>query len=230
MNIYIYTDESGVFDKAHNDYYVFGGLLFLSKDDKNIAERRYHSVEKTIRNSNLNYKNDDELKACILSNKEKSKIFRSLNQYIKFGVIIDQSIVHDNIFDFKKSKQRYLDYAYKILIKKTLLKLSRKGVLNLSDIENIIITCDEHTTATNGKYELREGILEELKIGTINFSANYFYPPICKGMNDVQLNFADSKKVTLLRAADIIANRIYYHVVHHTVDTLIEKIHLIFLP
>ena len=31
MNIYIYSDESGVFDKEHNDYFVFGGLILLGK-------------------------------------------------------------------------------------------------------------------------------------------------------------------------------------------------------
>lgn len=24
VNIYVYSDESGVFDKEHNDYFVFG--------------------------------------------------------------------------------------------------------------------------------------------------------------------------------------------------------------
>ena len=27
MNIYVYSDESGVFDKEHKDYFVFGGLM-----------------------------------------------------------------------------------------------------------------------------------------------------------------------------------------------------------
>ena len=34
MNIFVYSDESGVFDVAHNDFYVFGGILFLSKNEK----------------------------------------------------------------------------------------------------------------------------------------------------------------------------------------------------
>lgn len=33
MNIYIYSDESGVLDKQHNRYYVFGGLIFLSSSE-----------------------------------------------------------------------------------------------------------------------------------------------------------------------------------------------------
>ena len=34
MNIYVYSDESGVFDKEHNDYFVFGGLILLGTEDK----------------------------------------------------------------------------------------------------------------------------------------------------------------------------------------------------
>ena len=31
MDLYIYSDESGVFDKAHNEIFVYGGLIFLGK-------------------------------------------------------------------------------------------------------------------------------------------------------------------------------------------------------
>lgn len=38
MELFIYSDESGVFDSVHNDYYVYGGLILvnnnLSVDDK----------------------------------------------------------------------------------------------------------------------------------------------------------------------------------------------------
>ena len=39
MDIYVYSDESGVFDSAHNSWFVFGGVMFLSKDAKDIAAR-----------------------------------------------------------------------------------------------------------------------------------------------------------------------------------------------
>lgn len=46
MNIYIYSDESGVLDKRHNRYYVFGGLIFLSGDDRDVCSRRFVAAEK----------------------------------------------------------------------------------------------------------------------------------------------------------------------------------------
>ena len=41
MNIYVYSDESGVFDKEHNEYFVFGGLILLGTGDKEIWSRKY---------------------------------------------------------------------------------------------------------------------------------------------------------------------------------------------
>ena len=96
MNIFVYSDESGVLDKAHNDIFVFGGLVFLSKDERDVAARKYSAAEKALRNSK-NYKQDVELKAAIISAGEKRKLFRSLNRYYKFGVIVEQTRVLDQI-------------------------------------------------------------------------------------------------------------------------------------
>ena len=46
MNIFVYSDESGVFDKVHNDIYVYGGIIFLSKEEKDNNVRKYLNVEK----------------------------------------------------------------------------------------------------------------------------------------------------------------------------------------
>lgn len=101
MDLYIYTDESGVFDKVHNKLFVFGGVMYLSKEDRDIATRKYINVEKNIYSKGLY---SGELKASIISNKDKGKIFRSLNDTIKFGVIIHQRQVDNRIFNDKKSK------------------------------------------------------------------------------------------------------------------------------
>lgn len=86
MNIYVYSDESGVFDKEHNDYFVFGGLILLGTEEKENWARKYSSVEKTLR-TNKGVADDYELKATQITNKEKGKLFRSLNGCHKFGVV-----------------------------------------------------------------------------------------------------------------------------------------------
>ena len=88
MNIYVYSDESGVFDKEHNDYFVFGGLILLGTDEKDTWSKKYSHVESIIR-VNKGVTHDYELKATHISNKEKGKLFRSLNHCYKFGVVIN---------------------------------------------------------------------------------------------------------------------------------------------
>ncbi len=70
MDLYIYSDESGVFDKVHNEIFVYGGLIFLGKEEKDDYNRKYLTAEKAIRCGK--YSHDEELKACKISNKEKA--------------------------------------------------------------------------------------------------------------------------------------------------------------
>ncbi len=209
MNIYVYSDESGVFDKTHNDYFVFGGVICLGKQDKELWARRYSATERELRKS-LNYVSSVEMKACIMSVKHKNSFYRSLNGCYKFGAIIEQQRVLDQIFRSKKDKQRYLDYAYKLAVKFALVHMMEIGVFEANEIENIYFYVDEHTTATNGKYELREALEQELKNGTYNIHYNHFYEPVFPHMGAVELKFCDSSTVTLVRAADMIANHFYY--------------------
>lgn len=209
MNIYVYSDESGVFDKEHNDYFVFGGLILLGIEDKENWSRKYSSVEKSLR-INKGVAADYELKATHITNKEKGKLFRSLNGCYKFGVIVRQKNVLDRIFLSKKDKQRYLDYAYKIAVKRAFENLMHNRVINSDEVKRIYFFVDEHTTATNGRYELHEALEQEFKLGTYNYKYDTYYPPIFKCMKDVQLEYCNSKSKLLVRAADIVANKIYY--------------------
>lgn len=225
----MYSDESGVFDKIHNDFFAFGGLVFLDKETRDNASRKYLNAEKVIRCSG-NYI-ETELKACKITNKEKGKLYRSLNQYYKFGVIIKQEEVLNRIFKSKKDKQRYLDYAYKIAIKRFLQKLICNKAVNPNDVQHIYFFVDEHNTATNGRYELQEALEKELKNGTYNFDYSKFFPPLFTGLKSVTVEFCNSEKKTLIRAADIIANNIYYHAVsNNRLFVFEEKLHVIKLP
>ena len=209
MDIYIYSDEAGVLDKEHNNIYVFGGIVFLSKKERDINTRKYKHVETCIR-QNGKYSNGYELKACKIANKEKAKIYRSLNSCIKFGVVVNQKEIHDNICKNKKSKQRYLDYVYKIALKRMFEQLICEQKIDSNEVDNIYVFTDEHTTATDGKYELRQALEQEFRIGTFNSTYNIFYPPIFPKLKNVTVEYCNSKSVILVRAADIIANNIYH--------------------
>ncbi len=214
MNIYVYSDESGVFDVKHNEYYVYGGLIFLDKASKDHCTRKYLHIERMIR-QNAGYDVNTELKACRITNHEKYKLYKSLKNCIIFGAVVVQDMVNANIFEDKKSKQRFLDYVYKIALKRAFEHMMKDGLITKDSVENIYICADEHSTATNGKYELREALEQEFKRGTFNHNYHHFYPPIFSALNLIELKLCDSSAKPLIRAADIIANNIYYKVVNN---------------
>ena len=209
MDIFVYSDESGVFDVAHNEYFVFGGLILLGKEVKDCCEHKYAHVEKVLRNCK-GFASDYELKATRLSNSEKNQLYRSLNSFYKFGVVINQKQLHSKVFENKKTKQRYLDFAYKVALKRALKELINRGLLNIEDVDTIHVYVDEHTTATDGRYELKEALEQEFKHGTFNYNYQVFFEPLFPQMKGIDLKYCDSASVRLVRASDIIANKLYY--------------------
>lgn len=227
MNIYIYSDESGVFDYIHNSYYVFGGVILLGKEDRDSCERKYRKAERSIAGK---YAPGIELKATVISNKDKSKLFRALNAFHKFGIVINQQRIHREIFTSKKAKQRYLDYAYKIGVKHALKNMLHSGLFTPGDVDYIFFYNDEHTTATDGIYELRAALLQELKEGTFNWNYQCYFPPVFPDLKDLQLSYCDSKTKPLIRSADIIANKIYHKAQFHVPQEKSPMLYMTYLP
>lgn len=228
MDIYIYSDESGVFDNKNNEYYVYGGVVFLSKKERDIEILKYKKLEEQIKTST---KETGELKASKLKGKHKYKIMKATNNVLKFGVIINQNKIHERIYADKKDKQRYLDYAYKIGLKSYFKKLISENKINEYEVKNIYIFVDEHTTATNGKYEFREGLIQEFKRGTFNSSYDIFFEPIFKNLKTLDVKHCKSEKVPMIRLADMTSNYIYTILVKNLdIESLKEKIHIKFLP
>lgn len=211
MDIWVYSDESGVFDKNHERFFIFAGVIFLSDADRQVWIRKYRTAENVIKQRHGNSK-DFEAKAANISNEEKGKLFRALNGCFKFATIIELSKVNDSIFSNKKHKQRYLDYAYKMALKAAFKQLISQKLINPNDVQEIYIFPDEHTTATSGRYELHESLEREFKIGMFNTDYSLFYPPLFHDLKGLQVQYCNSANKPLVRASDIIANRIYHDV------------------
>lgn len=227
MDLFIYSDESGVFDKKHNDIFVYGGVIFLGREERDGYARKFLTAEKAIRCGK--YSEHAELKACKITNKEKGKLYRSLNHTVRFGIIIKQRNVLDQIFLNKKDKQRYLDYTYRVGLRQTFKRLINERKIRSNGIEHIYIYNDEHSTATNGRYELREGLEQELKTGTYNLTYTKFSPPVFHKAGNISLQFCNSDTVTLIRAADIVANRTYHAALNENYE-LIQGMYVSTLP
>ena len=216
--IFIYSDESGTFDYIHNEYFLFAGLIFFGNDAKEIGSRKYAHAEKCVRNNQKG-----ELKGSKISNAKKGKLYRSLNNFYKFCVMIDQKNINHKIFNDKRSKQRYLDYTYKLIIKKCMEMLIKEKIMNAKKVRFMFVNADEHVTATDGKYELRESLLQEFKIGIFNHNWEKYFPPIFPSLCDIVVNFCDSKTSYLIRAADIICNHCYHVALENKGDLDKEK-------
>lgn len=219
MNIYVYSDESGVFDRKNNDIFVYGGLMLLSKEEHETWKRKYLHVERTIRKIE-HIDRSTEVKAFTVSNKSKGKLYRSLNHVEKFGVVIREKSLLSNIFEQKKSKQRYLDYAYKIALKRKFEDLIERGMIIPEEVNRIIIFVDEHTTATDGRYELKEALKQEFKFGTYNWNWQKFFPPVFPSLKELEVQYCNSQKKTLIRSADIIANRLHCCAIHNNISSI----------
>ena len=208
-NIYIYADESGVFDKDHNDLFSFGGLILTSRSIRDKQIQRYKQVERRVRNS-LGEKAPDELKASLLSIEKRHQLFRAANIGTRFGAIVYQKNVHDEVFTHKKTKQRFLDYAFKRGLKHALVTLIKRGEISTTETTTLHVVMDEHTTATDGKYELGESIESEFVYGAFNPNYSKHFTPIMPNIQTVNIKFVDSVDYELVRASDIIANRLIW--------------------
>lgn len=228
MNIYVYSDESGVFDKNHEKYFVYAGLIFLDKKEKDIKSNKYKNLEKNIK---LEKNIDDfiELKGNILDAKTKHRIFKYFKNEYKFAVIVELNKTYE--YSGKKNKQRFLDYAFKRILKHSINYLIKNNIIKKDEIKIISINCDEHTISTNSRYELKENILNEFKYGVVNFEKNYQFPPIIPNILDVNLKYCNSKNSSLIRAADVIANKIYNHFSKNIdIEYIHRNVNLLILP
>lgn len=227
MDLYIYSDESGVFDRKHNKYFVFGGLIIYGHSNHQKWQRYYLTAEKALRNKD-NY--DKELKASNISNKNKGKLFRSLGKCLKFGVVVREDEILDKIFHDSKSKQRYLDFIYQIGVIEALKYYDQELMLS-EPINDIHFFIDNHSSPTNALYEMNEGLEELLKNGYFNHDFTKYYPPLYESINHVYVNFCDSKATTLVRASDIVANHLLHEAIKndgYNID--IRNMHIVYFP
>ena len=208
--ICVFSDESGVFDKNRNRFFVFGGLILdVEKEEISKVASLYKSMENHMR-CKSEYAGLDELKANSLGFQDRRRIFATLVPFNKFGVVIQLDALLERIFTSKKSKQRFQDYAYKIGLKNAFNELIYKGLMHANEAYRFNVIVDQHQTATDGRYELEEGLLQEFKEGTYNMTYDKFFEPIFSNTQSLRVILADSKDNILVRAADIIANRVYF--------------------
>ena len=72
----------------------------------------------------------------------------------------------------------------------------------------IIINIDEQSTKSNGYYNLKDGLVEELKYGIINYNYATNIRPIIKSDLEIIISYQNSGKSYVIQAADLLAGTI----------------------
>ena len=129
----------------------------------------------------------------------------AIKKYSILCCIINNDKVYPNIKDNTASRGRFLDYCLKLLIKQTIKALIKENKINANLPVKLIINIDEQTTKTNGYYNLRDGIFEELKYGISNYNYGKFHKPIVNSDLEVIVSYQKSEKSYLIQASDLIA-------------------------
>ena len=242
QTIYINIDDSGKLSKKEI-VSIYGGIVFLSKEEKDKFITQYRSIINDIKCHYCNQKEENncnktcpELKSFNLKPQHKRRIVNYIKKYYTIGCIIENSKIYEHIMEDVASKGRYLDYALKRLIKTVIEDCIKNKQINPYLPVKLIINIDEQSTKSNGYYDLKEGIKEELIHGIHNFNCNIKYEPILFNELKIKITYQHSDKSYAIQASDLIAGTIRHKFIDNSSDhsKLINELSIIntkiFLP
>lgn len=132
-----------------------------------------------------------------------------MKEYDSVSCVVSLNNIYPSILKNKKAICRYKDYAIKRCVKAKLEQLISAGRISTDSDVNLLINIDQQLTATNGYYDLRDSIREELQHGIRNFDYGVFHKPLFNSEVKVEIKYCESKDNYLIQASDILANRIW---------------------
>lgn len=209
QEIYINLDDSGKLTNKEQ-ISVYGGLVFLSKKEKDKFITQYKSILKDIR---CGYclkcdNNCPEIKNTNIKKNDKRRLMNYIKKYYVIGLVIKNEEVYDYIKENKAAKGRFIDYSIRRLIKEVLENLIRLEYVNPNKPIKLIINIDQQSTKSNGYYNLQDGLIEELKYGISNYNYSKTFKPIVFSLLEVKVSYQDSGKSYVVQAADLLAGTI----------------------
>ena len=213
--IYIFIDDSGKLNKNENSC-IYGGLFFYSSKAYMNYINKYKSIINDIKCKYCHYKPQNCNKDCVeikgitkLSSKDQRRIFNLLKKQYNFGVFIKNSNIYDFIINNKASRGRYTDYAQKRIIKEIINYSIINKKIDPTKNVTIYIKLDQAKTKSNGYYNLKNSIYEELVHGIINYDYSKTYNPLIKGNLKLSCKYYDSKKHYGIQSADMISHHLH---------------------
>lgn len=215
QTIYINIDDSGKLVNSEK-VAIYAGLVFTSKIEKDKFITQYKSITESIKCKYCNKdiskcssnKSCPELKHNMLKPKHNRQLMNYIKKYSILCCIINNDKVYSNIKNDTASRGRFLDYSLKLLIKQTFKNLIKENRLNPNLPIKLVLNIDEQTTKTNGYYNLKDGIVEELKYGIYNYNYSSQKTPIVNSDLEVNVCYQKSEKSYLIQASDLIAGTV----------------------
>ncbi|MCM1371058.1 MAG: hypothetical protein NC181_04145 [Clostridium sp.] len=213
--ILILMDDSGKLNKNENSC-IFGGLFFFSNSDYINFINRYKSIINNIKckycKQNMQNCNKDciEIKGTTkVSSEDSRRLFNLLKKQNNYGVFINNKDIYDNIINDKSARGRYIDYAQKRIIKEIILYAIKNKKIRLNELVYLNIKIDDAKTKSNGYYNLKDSIYEELVNGIKNYDYSARYKPVLKSGLDIKVRYYNSKYNYGIQSADIMSH--YLH-------------------
>ena len=209
QEIYINLDDSGKLTNKEK-ISVYGGLLFLSKKEKDKFITQYRTIINDIKCSycNICNKKCPEIKNTNIKKSDKRRIMNYLNRYYTIALVVENDNVYDYIKQSKSAKGRFIDYSLRRLIKEIIKTLIKEEKIDPNKEIRLIINIDQQSTKSNGYYNLRDGILEELKYGISAYNYSAKRKKIVYSDLDILVIYQVSAKSYVIQAADLLAGTI----------------------
>ena len=232
QEIYINLDDSGKLT-IKEKISVYGGLVFLSKIEKDKFITQYKSIINDIKCSYC--KNKDhcihicpEIKNTNIKPNDKRRIMNYIKKYYVVALIIKNNDIYEHIKESKAARGRFVDYSLRRMIKEIIKFLIKNKRINSNKPIRIIINIDQQSTKSNGYYNLHDGLLEELKYGIVNFNYSRKINPIVFSNLEIKVSYQDSGKSYVVQAADLLAGTIRRKVLenfdnpHHELSKFVD--------
>lgn len=209
QEIYINLDDSGKLT-AKEQISVYGGLVFLSKKEKDKFITQYRSIINDIKCEYCEQCNNDcpEIKNTNIKKTDKRRLMNYIKKYYVVALVIKNDDIYEHIKQSKAARGRFVDYAIRRMIKEMIKSLIKCNSIDPNLPIKLIINIDQQSTKSNGYYNLHDGLIEELKYGILNYNYASKIKPIIFSDLDVVVSYQDSGKSYVVQAADLLAGTI----------------------
>ena len=135
QHVYIYMDDSGKIS-AIEDYAIFAGIVFTNNREKSEFYNKYRQICNEIKcnychqNKGSCDLNCDEVKGINIRESDRRRIIELSKKSTTFATVIYNQNLQPDIINRVQSKGRFNEYAQRRLIKKTLIHMISKKVID----------------------------------------------------------------------------------------------------